>query len=82
MNRMYSQLYIGYILKKISKIHSKMNVKTCISIPKEHDEFLRKFGYSPSRIFQNQVTELMKKSEGLDVRSQPTDESNEEDSNG
>jgi len=60
-----------------------MNVKTCISIPKEHDEFLRKFGYSPSRLFQNQITELMKESEGQDVRSQPTDESKGmRDSNG
>ena len=67
---------------KRKKIHSKMYVKTCISIPKEQDEFLRKSGYSPSRIFQNQVLELMKKSEGLDVRSQPTDESSGEDSNG
>ena len=81
MNRMYSLLYIDYILKKISKIHSKMYVKTCISIPKEQDEFLRKFGYSPSRLFQNQIIELMKESEGQDVRSQPTDESSG-DSNG
>ncbi len=58
-------------------------VKTSITIPKEQAVFLKESGYSPSRLFQNQVKKLMKKSEGLDLHSQPTDESNVmADSNG
>ena len=49
-------------------------VKTSITIPKIQSEFLKESGYSPSRLFQNQVKKLMKISEGQDLHSQPTDE--------
>jgi len=50
-------------------------VKTCISMPKEQAQFLKEYGYSASRLFQNQVSKLMEKSEGQTLREQPTDES-------
>ena len=51
-------------------------VTTTISLTKKQKDFLKEEGYSPSRLFQNQVTKLMKKSEGQDLRShEPTDES-------
>jgi len=57
-------------------------VVTTISYPKEQAKFLKENGYSPSRLFQNQVSKLMKKSEGQALREQePTDESQEGDSN-
>ena len=49
-------------------------VRSCISLRKEQVEFLRKNGYSKSRLLQNQINELMKKSEGQTLREQPTDE--------
>ena len=50
-------------------------VITTISIPKEQSRFLKDNGYSPSRLFQNQVSKLMKLSEGHDMRvAQPSDE--------
>ena len=54
-------------------------VKTCISMPKEQAQFLKEYGYSASRLFQNQVSKLMEKSEGQTLREQPTDEPQEGD---
>ena len=57
-------------------------VKTCISMPKEQAQFLKESGYSASRLFQNQVSKLMKESEGQILRSQPTDEPREDSNYG
>jgi len=58
------------------------SVKTCISLPKEQEEFLKKNGYSKSRLLQNQVSKLMKESEGQTLREQPTDEPREDSNYG
>jgi len=55
-------------------------VRSCISLRREQVEFLNKNGYSKSRLLQNQINKLMKKSEGQDLHFQPTDESIVEDS--
>jgi len=58
-------------------------VKTCISMPKEQARFLKEYGYSASRLFQNQVSKLMEKSEGQSLREQqPTDEPSEDSNYG
>jgi len=63
-------------------IREKMNVvRSCISLERDQIEFLKKNGYSKSLLLRNQINELMKKSEGQDTQSQPTDESQEGDSN-
>ena len=50
-------------------------VKTTISLPENQHKFLKENGYSASRLFQNQVSKLMKLSEGHDMRiAQPSDE--------
>ena len=51
-------------------------------MPKEQARFLKESGYSASRLFQNQVSKLMKKSEGQTSRSQPTDEPTEDSNYG
>ena len=57
------------------------HVITTISLSKEQARFLRESGYSPSRLIQNQVSKLMKKSEGRSLQAQPSDESPLGDSN-
>jgi len=49
-------------------------VKTTISLPENQHKFLKENGYSPSRLIQNQVSKLMKLSEGQDLRLPPSDE--------
>ena len=56
-------------------------VRSCISLEKDQLEFVKKNGYSKSLLLRNQINELMKKSEGQTLREQPTDESQEGDSN-
>lgn len=56
-------------------------VKACISMPKEQARFLKESGYSASKLFQNQVSKLMKISEGQTLREQPTEEPHTRDSN-
>ena len=34
-------------------------VKTCISLPREQSDFVKREGYSISRLIQNQITKLM-----------------------
>ena len=58
------------------------SVKSCISLPREQIEFLKKNGYSKSRLLQNQINELMKKSEGQTLREQPSDEPREDSTYG
>jgi len=57
-------------------------VITTISLPKEQSKFLKESGYSPSRLLQNQINHLMKKSEGQTLREQPTDEPREDSNYG
>jgi len=56
-------------------------VKTTITIPKEQSKFLRENGYSPSRLFQNHVSKLMKLSEGQVSQPEPTEEPHDRSSN-
>ena len=56
-------------------------VRSCVSLEKDQIEFLKKNGYSKSLLLRNQINELMKKSEGQTLERQPTDESQEGDSN-
>ena len=56
-------------------------VRSCISLERDQIEFLKKNGCSKSLLLRNQINELMKKSEGQTLREQPTDESQEGDSN-
>jgi len=58
------------------------SVKTCISLPIEQSNFLKESGYSASRLLQNQVSKLMKNSEGQSLQAQPSDEPHERSSNG
>ena len=51
-------------------------------MPKEQARFLKESGYSASRLLQNQVSKLMKMSEGEDLWSKPTEEPQSGDSNG
>jgi len=39
-------------------------VKTCISLPKEQAEFVKREGYSVSRLIQKQITKLMENTNG------------------
>jgi len=50
-------------------------VKTSINLEKDQVDFLKSSGYSLSKLVRLQVSNLMKKSEGQILRSQPTDES-------
>jgi len=56
-------------------------VITTISLPKKQSKFIKDAGYSPSRLLQNQINELMKKSEGQTLRERPADKPQERGSN-
>jgi len=56
-------------------------VKTTISLPENQHKFLKENGYSASRLFQNQVSKLMKLSESQDSWPKPSDEPLERGSN-
>jgi len=40
------------------------SVITCISLPREQSDFVKREGYSVSRLIQNQITKLMESKNG------------------
>jgi len=49
-------------------------IKTSVNLEPEQIDFLKSSGYSISKLVRLQVSELMKKSEGQDLRLPPSDE--------
>ena len=68
MHEPYEQIHY----KEVPKLSY---VRTCITLEKSQKDFLENSDYNLSKVCQNRIKELMKLSEGHDMRvAQPSDE--------